>query len=178
MGVWCIFKPAEANLMVHVVFVFSYFPSCLTPSCFSAAYKQHLVRLLGRWLWHIWLQPLYWRGRYPRIKTISCCWKAWISGSVSLRVSGWASARVQLCPVLVLCSHCSVFHLNCDVSQRWTPGWKWVWSSRLNWCSKWWQLSRQIPFCRLSLQLHPQVSRGIFTRQDLKNDDRTVWSWL
>lgn len=57
-----------------------------------SAYKQHLVWLLGCWLWHIWIQPIHRRGWYPSVQTSSCCWKAWVTGSVSFCVTGWVEA--------------------------------------------------------------------------------------
>lgn len=68
-------------------------PSFLWP---LSAYKQHLVWLLGRWLRHIWVQPIHRRGGYPSVQTSSCCWKAWVTGSVSLRFTGWADVEFYL----------------------------------------------------------------------------------
>lgn len=65
---------------------------CLMFLLFVSAYQQHLVWLLGGWLWYIWLQPLHWRIRYSRNQTCGCCWEAWFTGSDSLCVTRWAQA--------------------------------------------------------------------------------------
>lgn len=57
-----------------------------------SAYKQHLVWLLGCWLWHVWLQPVHRRSWHPGVQTSSCCWKAWVTGSLSFCVTGCVDA--------------------------------------------------------------------------------------